>query len=157
MSIVEDSQLSTPSPLALAAGAPRTQPKTKRTLPDWRQFHLVEKQEREDGLWVPIRSFTKRTARAAAQTVAYKTESPEIAILDCFSNRITVFRAVKEAIPEEKRSATQKARSITHACKVYVKGHYKLESSNDLCEPDRRGRRPPNVAVVETSRADANE
>ena len=109
------------------------------------------------GLWVPLRSFTKRTARDCAQTVAYKTGSSKIAILDCFTKRITVFRAVKEAVPEEKRSATQKARSITRVAKVYVKGHYKLESPNVMCERDRRGRWPSNEVAVEATESGSEQ
>ena len=52
----------------------------------------------------------------------------------------------------------QRARSIDTVVKVYVDGHYKLTAQQSFCERDRRGRsRPPNVAVVESSMAGANE
>ncbi|MEO1795167.1 MAG: hypothetical protein AAFU50_11280, partial [Pseudomonadota bacterium] len=113
--------------------------------------------------WFPLKQFTKWTARAAALTAVYKlgdgvARNARIHILDKYNNRVSAFRAVHERIPDDKRTAVQRARSIDAGVKVYVDGHYKLTAQQSFSERDRRGRRPPNVAVVETSsRAGANE
>ena len=119
--------------------------------PDWRTFWLVEREG--DGGWAPIKQFTKRTARAAALTAAYKLGSGRIHILDNYNNRVSAFRAVHEHIPEEKRSPVQRARAIDTAVKVFIDGHYELVSPQQsrLCERDRRGRRPhsPQASTTE--------
>ena len=99
------------------------QMKKRRTLPDWRPFYLVENHA---GTWVTARTQIKRTARACAQTVAYKVENGDIHILDRYANRVTVFRSVHHKIPEEERTPVQRARNITMIVKIYAKGHYKL-------------------------------
>ena len=129
-----------------------------KKLPEWRTFWLVERGD-EDGAWFPLKQFTKRTARAAALTAAYKlgdgvARNARIHILDKYNN---LSRRVHERIPDDKRTAVQRARSIDAGVKVYVDGHYKLTAQQSFCERDRRGRRSPNVAVVETSGAGANE
>lgn len=145
MSVLEEDhqvEASLPFPLPSTPKKPK-----KRALPDWRTFTLVERGE--NGAWVPVRSFTKRSARDTAQTVAYKVQNAEIAILDNFTSKVSVFTSEKQFIPEDKRSATQRARGITTLCKVFVKGHIKL-APTDLCERDRRGRRP-NVTETPSS------
>ena len=133
-----------------------------KKLPEWRTFWLVERGE-GGGAWFPLKQFTKRTARAAALTAAYKlgdgvARNTRIHILDKYNNRVSAFRAVLERIPDDKRTAVQRSRSIDAVVKVYVDGHYKLTAQQSFCERDRRGRRPSNVPVVETSsRAGANE
>mmetsp|Transcript_28448 Transcript_28448/g.87147 ORF Transcript_28448/g.87147 Transcript_28448/m.87147 type:complete len:157 (-) Transcript_28448:58-528(-) len=126
-----------------------------KKLPEWRTFWLVERGE-EGGAWFPLKQFTKRTARAAALTAAYKhgdgvARNARIHILDKYHNRVSAFRAVHERIPDDKRTAVQRSRSIDAVVKVYVDGHYKLTAQQSFSERDRRGRRPPNVRIVETS------
>ena len=101
-----------------------------KKLPEWRTFWLVERGD-EDGAWFPLKQFTKRTTRAAALTAAYKlgdgvARTARIHILDKNNNRVSAFHAVHERIPDDKRTAVQRARSIDTVVKVYVDGHYKL-------------------------------
>ena len=125
--------------------APQDPPKKKkqRTLPDWRPFYLVENHA---GTWVTARTLIKRTARACAQTVAYRVENDDIHILDRYANRVTVFRSVHHKIPEEERTPVQRARNIRKIVKIYVKGHYKLGATTQeqFSQRDARGRRPPD-------------
>lgn len=109
---------------------------------EWRPFFHVIKDEQ--GSWLPIRSYQKRNARGAALSAAFKTESDEIAILDPYLNRVSLYKAKHEFIPEDRRTVVQKARLIDRSCKVFVQGHFKLQNSGsqELCLRDNRGRRP---------------
>ena len=142
------------NPTATERRQPDAEPAAQRPpkrRPEWRTFWLGEREE-DGGGWTPIKQFTKRTARAAALTAAYKLGSGRIHILDNYNNRVSAFRAVRERIPEEKRSSTQRARDIDTAVKVFIDGHYKLVSPQQprLCERDRRGRRPQSPQAPAT-------
>lgn len=119
-----------------------TATRRKKTVekPEWRQFFHVRK---EGDSWVPLRSYQKRDSRGAAISAAFKTDSDEIAILDPYSNHVTLYRAVHELIPEEKRTDIQRLRLIDRNVKVFVQGHFKLQSpgNQQLYTRDRRGRR----------------
>lgn len=121
--------------------------------PEWRSFYHVIRDEQ--GSWLPIRTYTKRNARGAALSAAFKTESDEVAILDPYANRVSLYKCKHALIPEEKRTATQRARLIDRTCKVYVIGHYKLQSqgNHQLCLRDNRGRRPAAGGVAGESSA----